>query len=108
MSKDYLIDVTLTKQYGTDVLNLAFGKEADSDEILKELDTKINELIDNKSIKGGVLLLVNGRCTIINAVYLGKKLAPYYSTIAINDPKIQAYVVSITTNSNYKFAERII
>jgi hypothetical protein len=103
-----ILEVEFIKEEGNDKLKLGFGKDpADSDELLYELDIEIEKLIESKVIKGGALLLIDGKMTIINAMYLGKKLAPYYSVIAANDPKIDCYVVVVSVSASHQFTQRI-
>ena len=82
---------------------------ANNDVIVKDAISRLQELIDNQSLKGGDLLKINGPQSLPVAYSIAHKVAHMYGAIAIYDPKLidseRPYVISIAHGSTYAVGE---
>lgn len=96
--------VTINGTAGT-LLKVGFGEQAQNDEIVREVESKMNELKTNGF--GGAVGLINGPASLPVAVVLGHHLAHLFGAIGIFDPKMSGYVVSVSHGSGYKVGDVI-
>ena len=91
------------------VLKVGFNKDnpATGDLIVKDAETGLQELIDSGRLTGGDLLKINGRMSIPVSYTIAHTLGHLYSAIAVFDPRLQAYVVVISTNPEYQLGDLI-
>lgn len=91
------------------VLKVGFNKDnpATGDRIVKDADTGLQELIDSGRLTGGDLLKINGRMSLPVSYTIAHTLGHLYSAIAVFDPRLQAYVVVISTNPEYLLGDLI-
>ena len=91
-----------------DTLKVDFGTiPADGDRILRDAVTRVKEMIASGEIKGGNLLKINGRISILVSYALAHELVHLYRAIALADTRLGAYIVAISTASEYPVGSRI-
>lgn len=92
-----------------DILQVGFNSNlpATGDRIVKDADTRIDELIESKVLTGGDLLKINGRMSLPVSYTIAHRLGHLYSAVAVFDPRLKAYVVVISTNPRYKLGDAI-
>ena len=89
------------------VLVLSFGTPADNDKLVIEVTQIIDNLIDEGLITGGELIKLNGPATLPISFVLAHKLNHLYQAVAMYDPKLSKYVVSITHGGKYNLGDLI-
>ena len=91
------------------ILQVSFDKDnpVTGDRIVKDAQTRIEELIVSKVLTGGDLLKIDGRMSLPVSYTIAHELGHLYSAIAVFDPRLKAYVVVISTNPEYHLGERI-
>jgi CRISPR-associated protein Csx3 len=67
---------------------------------------KLNDLITQR-ILGGPLLKINGAQSLPIAFAIAHKVAHLYGAVAIYDPKVKQYIVSISHNSDYPLGAQL-
>lgn len=73
----------------------------DGEVLIKQAKEKIDELINNGTIKGGKLLKINGKATVTLSCMIASKVAHIYGNVAIYDPKLEGYVVALCHGGEY-------
>jgi CRISPR-associated protein Csx3 len=87
------------------VLRIGFGDEpATNDQIVPEAVEKATKFRDAVA---GKLLKINGAASLPVAVAITFKLGHMVPAVAVYDPKLKAYVVSITQDPQYKLGQLI-
>ncbi|MGI0481094.1 hypothetical protein ACN4EE_09910 [Geminocystis sp. CENA526] len=69
--------------------------------LAKEVNEKIDRLIENKEIKGGKLLKINGKSSVLTSFIIAHKVCHLYANILVFDPKINGYVTVIRHGGEY-------
>lgn len=82
------------------LFRVGFGEPAQNDEVVREVASRIAELESDGNF-GGRLALVNGPASLPVAVQLGHALAHRFGSVAIFDPKMAGYVVSLSHGGPY-------
>jgi CRISPR-associated protein Csx3 len=87
-----------------DVLTVSNSK-APGNQIAADAAARINELINSGQLKGGKILKINGKNTLLASYVIAHQLQHIYSAIAIFDPKIgdigvERYIVAIQHGSD--------
>lgn len=90
-----------------EILTVGFGEPAQNDQIVKDAAARLDELTQNGELSGGALLKINGAATIPVAYVLAHKVGHLYGAIAVFDPKLSKFVVTITHNPAYKLGDLI-
>ncbi|MDF5715024.1 MAG: CRISPR-associated protein Csx3 [Rhizonema sp. NSF051] len=90
-----------------EILRVNFGEPAQNDQIVKDAATRLEEMAKSGELVGGQLLKINGPISIPVAFVLAHKVGHLYGAIALFDPKLGKYVISITHNPEYKLGELI-
>jgi CRISPR-associated protein Csx3 len=92
-----------------DILHVSFDKDnpVTGDRIVRDAETRLEELISSGVLTGGSLLKINGRMSIPVSYTIAHKLGHLYSAIAVFDPRLKAYVVTISTNPEYQLGDRL-
>jgi len=82
------------------------GKQVDGDEILRDAKTELESLMHSGGLPGGKQpLRINGRTTVLASFLIGSQLAHKYSSIAVFDPKVEGYVVTISHSPDYRVGQ---
>jgi len=78
----------------------------EGDVLTKEAALKIDELM-NQNLTGGDLLKINGKSSLAVNFMIANKLAHLYGNIAVWDPKLCDYVITLRHGGNYAEGELI-
>lgn len=84
-------------------LKLAFGAPAQNDQIVKDAVAALKSL----DLKGGKLVCLNGPASLPVAVAIAHGLNHVFETVAVYDPKLSKYVVSVTHGTEYQVGDLI-
>ena len=84
-------------------LEVGFEKDvvAINSELVKFVAEKLLKLIENEPMRGR-LLKINGAQSVPIAYHIAHKAAHLYGAVAIFDPKLSGYVISITHDPEYE------
>ena len=89
------------------ILAVKFGVPAKNNQIVKDAQARLNELIESNSLTGGSIIKINGPLSNPVAMVLSHKLAHLYQTVACFDPKLAKYVVVISHSDEYALGDLI-
>ena len=87
------------------VLRLSFDTPAENNTLVQEATQIINTLINGGLIKGGALIKLTGAQSIPIAYALAHKLSHLYQAVAVYDPKLLKFVVSIVHGGKYSLGD---
>lgn len=92
-----------------DTLKVDFNREisASGEQIVRDAEVRLNELIKSGELSGGKLLKIWGPISVPVTYVLVHRLAHLYSAIAFSDTRLKAYVVSASTTPDYPVGSRI-
>lgn len=97
-----------------DTLKVDFGKNADGtpipadgDEIVRDAAARLREMEAAGEFRGGDLLKIDGRISLLVSYVIAHHLAHLYRAIAISDTRLNAYIVAISTAAEYPVGSRI-
>lgn len=101
------LKLQITRTEAADILEIDFieGINAENDELIKFVVTAIRQMAINMDM-GGELLKITGRCSVPLAMCIGGLTKPYYKSVAVYDPKIKKFVVTMT-NGGLDFGTRL-
>ena len=88
------------------ILRVKFGEPAQNDQIVKDAASRLEELYESGQLRGS-LLKINGPISIPVAFVLAHRLAHLYGAIALFDPKLDKYVISITHSPAYQLGDLV-
>ncbi len=74
------------------VLKLSFGEPAQNDVIVKDAVAALQAL----ELQGGKTVLLNGPASLPVAVAIAHEIGHLFAEVAVYDPKLGSYVVSIS------------
>lgn len=89
------------------VLKVGFGSPAQNDEIVKDAEARLGEMISSGELAGGNVIRVNGPASLPVAMVLAHKLGHLYQAVACFDPKLGKYVVSIAHGDQFTVGQLI-
>ena len=97
-----------------DTLKVDFAKtpsgeaiKVDGDQIVKDVEKQLDQMISGGEIKGGKLLKIYGRISVLASYTLAHQLGHLYGAIAVSDTRLNAYVVVNSTTPDYPLGTRI-
>ena len=97
-----------------DVLKVDFAKTpdgeavpADGDQIVKEVAKQLEQMISSGELKGGNLLKIYGRISLLASYTFAHQVGHLYRAIAVSDTRLSAYIVAISTAEEYPVGSRI-
>jgi len=90
-----------------DTLYVAFGAPAQNNDIVPVVAKMLQGMIEKKELAGGPLLKVNGAASLPVAVVIAHAVLHLYETVAIFDPKLSKYVVSVSHGPSSKVGDLI-
>lgn len=90
-----------------DVLKVGFGDPAQNDQIVKDAEARLDEMVVNGELAGGELIKVNGPASLPVAMVLCHKLAHNYGAVACFDPKMSKYVVAVAHGGKHAVGDLI-
>src|SRR6476661_5930315 len=80
---------------------------ANGDEIVRDAAARLQEMEAAGELRGGDLLKIDGRASLLVSYAIAHHVAHLYRAIAIADPRLSAYVVAISTAAEYPVGSRI-
>lgn len=89
------------------VLRISFGDPSQNDQIVKDADARLKEMIRLGEVSGGKLMKINGPASLPVGMVLAHGLSHLYQAIACYDPKLSKYVVAIAHGSEYRVGDLI-
>lgn len=88
-------------------LKIGFGSPAQNDQIVKDAEAHLDEMVAAGELKGGDVIRVNGPASLPVAMVLAHKLAHLYQAVACFDPKLSKYVVAIAHGDKFAVGDLI-
>ncbi len=85
-----------------DTLKVGFGDPAQNDLICRDAAKKLGEMVKKGTLSGGFLIKINGPASLPVAVVIAHAVAHLYEVIAVFDPKLGKYVVSVSHGDQYR------
>lgn len=82
-------------------LKIGFGSPAQNNQIVKDVEGRLDEMAKSGELAGGEVIRVNGPASLPVAMVLAHKLAHLYQAVACFDPKLSKYVVAIAHGDKY-------
>lgn len=89
------------------VLRVAFGSPAQNDVICRDAAERLAEVTKDGTLAGGSVIKINGPASLPVAVVIAHAVAHLYETVAVFDPKLGKYVVSVSHGTQYKVGDLI-
>jgi CRISPR-associated protein Csx3 len=89
------------------VMNVGFGDPASNDQIVKDAADALISLKNDGVLAGGPIIKINGAASMPVAVALTHGVAHLYGAVAVWDPKLKKYVVSVTHDPAYAVGDLI-
>lgn len=90
-----------------EVLRVGFGDPAQNDQIVKDAEARLSEMVKDGTLAGGSVLKINGPASLPVAIVIGHAVGHLYEAIAVFDPKLTKYVVSVSHGATYKVGDLI-
>lgn len=84
------------------ILRVNFGEPAQNDAIVRDAVARLNELTEDGTLAGGEIVKINGPASLPVAVAIAHAVNHLYQTVAVFDPKLGKYVVSVSHSDSYK------
>lgn len=94
--------VEVEKTAGVDLLRINFAEPAQNDQIVTAAYWRLAELIEAGEIAGGKMVKLNGPASLPVAVTIAHAVAHLYEVVAVFDPKLGKYVVSVSHTADYR------
>ncbi len=91
-------NITLTG----DILKVGFADPAQNDDIVRTAVEKLNAMAESGELAGGSLIKINGPASLPVAVAIAHAVAHIYEVVAVFDPKLGKYVVSVSHTPNFR------
>jgi CRISPR-associated protein Csx3 len=88
-------------------LRIGFGTPAQNDQIVKDVEARLDEMIAAGDLVGGEVVKVNGPASLPVAMVLAHKLAHLFQAVACFDPKMSKYVVAIAHGDKHAVGDLI-
>lgn len=84
-----------------DILKLAFGTPAQNDQIVRDAVARLAEMEANGELAGGGVIKLNGPASLPVSVAITHALAHRFAAVAVFDPKMNGYVVSVSHDPSF-------
>jgi len=84
------------------VLKVGFADPAQNDKIVADAVAKLNTMIETGELAGGSMIKINGPASLPVAVAIAHAIAHLYEVVAVFDPKLGKYVVSVSHGDAYR------
>lgn len=83
------------------ILKVGFGSPAQNDQIVKDAKARLDEMVAKGELTGGKVIKINGPASLPVAVAIAHAVNHLYETVAVFDPKLGKYVVSVSHGAEY-------
>jgi len=90
-----------------DLLRVAFGDPAQNDKIVRDAARRLDEMIASGELAGGPVIRINGPASLPVAVAIAHAIAHLYEVVAVFDPKLGRYVVSVSHGTRLRVGDLI-
>jgi CRISPR-associated protein Csx3 len=86
------------------VLKVGFNPDqpAQNDVIVRDATARLGEMKASGELSGGSILKINGPASLPVAVAIAHGVLHIYETVAVYDPKLAKYVVSVSHTPNFR------
>jgi CRISPR-associated protein Csx3 len=88
------------------LLRLSFGDPATNDVIVRGVEATMRKLKDD-GLSGGKIVLLNGASSLAVMAVITHHLAHLFGTVAIYDPKLEAYIVVVNHGPAFNVGDTI-
>lgn len=78
------------------ILRVGFGEPAQNDQIVRDAVARLDEMVADGTLAGGSIIKINGPASLPVAVAISHAVVHLYEEVAVFDPKMGKYVVSIS------------
>lgn len=85
-----------------EVLRVGFGEPAQNDQIVRDAVARLNEMVADGTLSGGPVIHINGPASLPVAVAITHAVAHLYEVVAVFDPKLGRYVVSVSHTDRHR------
>ena len=85
-----------------DALKIGFADPAQNDDIVRTTVEKLNAMAESGELAGGSLIKINGPASLPVAVAIAHAVSHLYEVVAVFDPKLAKYVVSVSHSPEYR------
>ena len=85
-----------------DVLKMSFGAPASNAEIVRDAIAEVERLTHSGELTPEKIIKLNGPASLPVAVALTNSLASSFEVIAVFDPKLNGYVVAISSDPEHE------
>jgi CRISPR-associated protein Csx3 len=90
-----------------DLMQVGFGDPATNDVIVRDVAAMLPDILLHNPHPGGPLLKINGPASLPVAVVIAHAVTHLYGAVAVYDPKLGKYVVSVSHNPDFKIGDLI-
>lgn len=94
-------------QLNGDVMIVKFGDAASNDAIVRDAFATLHEMKESGVLTGGPLLKITGPASLPVAFVIAHEVLHIYGAVAVFDPKLQHYVVSVSHSPDYAIGDLI-
>lgn len=85
-----------------DLLRIGFADPAQNDKIVAFAAQRLEVLVESGEVAGGSMVKLNGPASLPVAVTIAHGVSHLYETVAVFDPKLGKYVVSVSHSGEYQ------
>ena len=85
-----------------EVLKVGFGEPAQNDQIVKDAVERLDEMVSTGELAGGPVLKINGPASLPVAIAIAHAVSHLYEVVAVFDPKLGKYVVSVSHGNEHQ------
>lgn len=86
-----------------DTIKIGFGDPASNDAIVQYVASTLKDM----ALPGGPIIKINGPASLPVAVVITHAVSHLYGAVAVYDPKLQKYVVSVSHHPDYSVGDLI-
>jgi CRISPR-associated protein Csx3 len=97
-------NIQIVAQSATETtLKIGFGDPAQNDQICRDAEVILQAL----SLTGGKVVKINGPASLPVSVVIAHHVAHLFEAVAVFDPKLSKYVISVSHGGPYKVGDLI-
>jgi len=89
------------------IMKVGFGAPAQNDQIVKDAQERLEEMVAAGELPGGEAIRVNGPASLPVAMVVAHTVGHLYGAVACFDPKLAKYVVAIAHGDKYQVGDLI-
>lgn len=90
-----------------DTLRVGFGEPAQNDRIVKDAKARLDEMVASGELAGGDVIKINGPASLPVAITIAHGVSHLFETVAVFDPKLGKYVVSVSHGETHEVGNLI-